>query len=174
MRKLAIIIFSVTFTFAFGILTSGYGEPAKVDFTGEWQLDKARSEGLPPGTDQALTVTQKAERLEAKFRVLGGPDGERTVEDAYVVNGEAADFKPPLIGGGGKVNSAKRTSKWSAEGKGFDAVEQTEVEGDEGTGTINATRTWRLSDDGKTLTIEMSVTMPGGTVNKSKRVFTKK
>ena len=170
MRKLATIIF----TFAFGALSIGYGEPAKVDFTGEWQLDKGRSEGLPPGIDQTLSIQQKAERLEAKFRVLGGPDGERTLEDAYVVNGEATDFKPPLIGGGGTVKSAKRTSKWSAEGKGFDAVEQTEVEGDEGAGTVKATRTWRLSDDGKTLTIEMSVTMPDGSVNKSKRVFTKK
>ena len=170
MRKLAIIIF----TFAFGALTIGYGQPAKVDFTGEWQLDKARSEGLPPGTDQVLTVKQQAERLEAKFRVLGGPDGERTAEDAYVVNGEATDFKPPIIGGGGTVKSAKRTSKWSTEARGFDTVEQAEVEGADGTDTIKATRTWRLSDDGKTLTIEMAVNMPDGSANKSKRVFTKK
>ena len=170
MRKLAIIIF----TFAFGALSIGYGEPTKIDFTGEWQLDKARSEGLPPGVDQVLTVKQQADRLEAKFRVLGGPDGERTAEDAYVVNGEATDFKPPIIGGGGTVKSAKRTSKWSAEGRGFDAVEEAEVEGSDGAGTIKATRTWRLSEDGKTLTIEMAVNMPDGSSNKSKRVFTKK
>ena len=168
MRKLAIIIF----TFAFGALTVGYGQSAKVDFSGEWQLDKERSEGLPPGTAQLMTVKQQADRLDVKFRVSGGPDGERTLDDTYVVNGEAADFKPPLMGGG-TVKSAKRTSKWSAEARGFDATEVADVEGPNGTDTVKATRTWRLSDDGKTLTIEMAVDT-GAQVNKSKRVFTKK
>lgn len=170
MRKLAIIIF----TFAFGALSIGYGESAKVDFTGEWQLDKERSEGLPPGTSQLMTVKQQANRLDVQFRVSGGPDGERTLDDTYVVNGEAADFKPPLMGGGGTVKSAKRTSKWATEGKGFDAAEQAEVDGPEGVATIKATRTWRLSEDGKTLTIEMAVDMPDGNSNKSKRVFVNK
>ena len=171
MRKLAIIIF----TFAFGALSLGYGQSAKVDFSGEWQLDKARSEGLPPGLDQAMTVKQEADRLEVKVRVSGGPQGDQTLEDRYVVNGEAADFKPPMVGGGGTVKSAKRTAKWASEAKGFDATEQAEVKGPDGSDdTLKATRTWRLSDDGKTVTIEMAVTMPDGAVNKSKRVFTKK
>lgn len=170
MRKLAIIIF----TFAFGALSIGYGQSAKTDFTGEWQLDKARSEGLPPGSDQSMTVKQQANRLDVKVQVSGGPGGDRTLEDAYVLNGEATDFKPPLMGGGATVKSAKRTSTLAAEGRGFDTTEQAEVEGEEGAGTIKATRAWRLSDDGKTLTIEMAMTMPGGSVNKTKRVFTKK
>ena len=170
MRKLAIFIF----TFAFGALSLGYAEPAKTDFTGEWQLDKARSEGLPPGSDQAMTVKQQADRLDVKVRVSGGPGGDLTLDDAYIVNGETAAFKPPLVGGGGTVKSAKRTAKWAAEGRGFDTSEQAEIEGSEGTNSMKATRTWRLSDDGKTLTIEMAVTMPDGAVNKSKRVFTKK
>jgi hypothetical protein len=169
MRKLAIIIF----TFAFGALSVGYGQSSKADFSGEWQLDKERSEGLPPGTSQAMTVKQQADRLDVKFRITGGPDGERTLDDTYVVNGEAADFKPPLMGGA-NAKSAKRTAKWATDGKGFDATEQAEVEGPNGTNTIKATRSWRLSEDGKTLTIEMAVDLPDGDTNKSKRVFTKK
>ncbi len=170
MRKLAIFIF----TFAFGALSLGYGQSAKVDFTGEWQLDKARSEGLPPGVDQAMTVKQDADRLEVKVRVSGGPQGDQTMEDRYVLSGEAADFKPPLIGGGATVQSAKRTAKWAADARGFDSTEQAEVEGPDGKATIKATRTWRLSDDAKTLTIDMAITNPEGAVNKSKRIFTKK
>ena len=170
MRKLAIIIF----TFAFGALSVGYGQSGKVDFSGEWQLDTVRSTGLPPGISQLMTVKQEANRLDVKFRVSGGPDGERTLDDTYVVNGEAADFKPPIMGGGGTVKSAKRTSKWASEGKGFDATEQAEIDGSEGPATVKATRSWRLSDDGKTLTIEMAVDAPNGETNKSKRVFTKK
>ena len=169
MRKLAIFIF----TFAFGALSLGYGQAAKTDFSGEWQLDKTRSEGLPPGMDQTMTVKQEADRLEVKVRVSGG-QGDQTHEDRYVVNGEAADFKPPLMSGGATVQSAKRTAKWAAEAKGFDATEQAEVEGPDGKATVKATRTWRLSDDAKTLTIEMAITNPDGAVNKSKRVFTKK
>ena len=171
MRKLAIIIF----TFAFGAISLGYGQSPNVDFSGEWQLDKARSEGLPPGADQSMTVKQEADRLDVKIRISGGPGGDQTHEDRYVVNGEAADFKPPMMGGGATVKSAKRTAKWTAEAKGFDSTEEAEVKGPDGSDdTLKATRTWRLADDGKTLTIEMAVTMPDGAVNKSKRVFTKK
>ena len=171
MRKLAIIIFA----FAFGTLSVGYGQSAKVDFSGDWQLDKTRTEGLPPGADQAMTVKQEGNRLDVTVRVSGGPGGDQTLEDRYVVNGEAADFKPPMMGGGATVKSAKRTAKWANEAKGFDATEQAEVKGPDGSDdTLKATRTWRLSDDGKTVTIEMAVTMPDGAVNKSKRVFTKK
>ncbi len=169
MRKLAIIIF----TFAFGALSIGYGQAVKADFDGEWQLDKERSEGLPPGSDQAMIVKQQGDRLDLKIRVTGGPGGDRTLEDKYVVNGEAADFNPPLMGGT-TAKSAKRTAKWSNEAKGFDATEQAEIDGPQGTQTVKATRTWRLSDDGKTLTIEMAVEQPDGDVNKSKRVFVKK
>ena len=171
MRKLAIFILTV----AFGTLSVGYAQSAKVDFSGEWQLDKSRSEGLPPGVDQAMTVKQDADRLEVKVRVSGGSQGDQTLEDRYVVNGEAADFKPPMVGGGGgTVQSAKRTAKWATEAKGFDATEQAELDGPQGKATVKATRTWRLSEDAKTLTIEMAVTNPDGAVNKSKRVFNKK
>ena len=170
MRKVAIIILAAVF----GTLSDGYAQAAKVDFSGEWQLDKSRSEGLPPGVDQAMTVKQDADRLEVKIRVSGGPQGDQTLEDRYIVNGEAADFKPPMIGGGGTVQSAKRTAKWATEAKGFDATDHAEVEGPQGKGTLKATRTWRLSEDAKTLKIQMVVTNPDGAVNKLKRVFNKK
>ena len=170
MRKLAIFIF----TFAFGALSLGYGQSAKVDFSGEWQLDKARSEGLPPGVDQAMSVKQAADRVEVKVRVSGGPQGDQTIEDRYVVNGEAADFKPPMIGGGATVQSAKRTAKWAAEARGFDSTEEAEIDGPQGKATIKATRNWRLSDDAKTLTVEMAITNPDGELNRTKRIFTKK
>ena len=171
MKKLAIFIF----TFAFGALSLGYGESSKIDFTGEWQLDKAQSQGLPPGSDQTMTVKQQGERLEVQVK-LAGPEGERTLSDTYVVNGEATDFKPPMVGGGGggTVKSAKRTAKWTSDGKGLDSSEQATIDGPQGEGTVKAKRNWRLSDDGKTLTIEMEISQPDGNVMKSKRVFAKK
>ena len=169
MKKLATFIF----TFAFGALSLGYGEPAKIDFSGEWQLDKAQSQGLPEGADQAMSVKQQAERLEVQIKV-SGPNGERTLSDSYVVNGKEADFTPPVMGGGATTKSAKRTATWSADGKGFDTSEQATLDGPQGEGNVKAKRNWRLSEDGKTLTIEMEITQPDGGVMKSKRVFAKR
>ncbi len=167
MTKLATLIL----TFAFGTLTLGYGQSPKVDFNGQWQLDTARSEGVPPGMNQVMTVKQDGERLEVQIK-LSGPDGERTASDSYSVNGKPADFTPVLVGGPA-AKEAKRTSAWSGDGRGFDAVEQATVDGPEGEGVIKASRNWRLSEDGKTLTIEMAVELPDSGVTKSKRVFSR-
>ena len=143
----------------------------KPDFSGEWELDPERSEGLPPGTKQHMTVKQSGDRLEVEVKV-SGPQGDRTVSDIYMVNGTETDFTPAIIGGG-KPKDGKRTSTWAADAKGFDATEQATVEGDGGTDTFKAKRTWRLSEDGKLLTIDMDIEGGGGPM-KAKRVFVKK
>lgn len=146
------------------------GAAAKVDLSGTWALDKAKSEGLPPDMDQTLTVKQTGDRVDVEAKITG-ERGVQTVTDSYVLDGKATDFTPALVGGG--KGKGKRTSTWTADGNGFDATEEAQVEGPEGEETIKATRRWRLSPDGKTLTVEMSFVGPGGS-GKSKRVFTKK
>lgn len=146
------------------------GAAANVDLSGTWALDKARSEGLPPDMDQTLTIKQTGDRVDVEVKVSGAR-GEQTVSDSYVLDGKEQDFAPALVGGG--TGKGKRTSKWTAGGDGFDAAEEAKVNGPEGEETVKATRRWRLSPDGKTLTIEMSFAGPNGAVN-SKRVFTKK
>ena len=143
----------------------------KPDFSGQWQLDPERSEGLPPGTTQLMTVKQSGDRLEVEIKVTG-PQGDRTVSDVYVVNGNEAEFTPAIVGGGTPKNG-KRTSTWAADARGFDSVEEATVEGDGGTDTLKGTRTWRLSEDGKLLTIDMHIEGGGGPM-KAKRVFVKK
>ena len=159
---------SIILMFAVTGLAAGAAD--KVDLTGTWVLDKARSEGLPPDMDQTLTVKQTGDRVDVEAKLSGGR-GEQTVADSYVLDGEAKDFTPALVGGG--TGKGKRTSKWSAEGDGFDASEEATVEGPEGEVSVKAKRRWRVSTDGKTLTIEMTFEGPNGVVN-SKRVFTKK
>ena len=146
------------------------GAAEKVDLSGTWALDKARSEGLPPDMDQTLTIKQTGDRVEVEAKITGGR-GEQTVADSYILDGEAKDFTPALVGGG--TGKGKRTSAWTAEGDGFDATEEATVEGPEGEVKVKAKRRWRVSPDGKTLTIEISFEGPNGVVD-SKRVFTKK
>lgn len=168
-RKLLIGIVALA-VFAFGI---GIVAAAKANFSGVWMLDTAKSEGLQPGTIQTMTVKQDGDRVEIETKLKAGDGAEQTLKDAYVLDGKEVDFTPPIIGGGA-AKKAKRTSKWTADEGGFDASEEVLVSApDGGEDTIKAKRRWRLSADGKTLTIEMDVELPNG-ATKSKRVFVKK
>lgn len=145
---------------------------AKANFSGVWTLDK--SEGLPPGMTQVLTITQNGDRLEVERKVKMAEDEGRTVNDAFVLDGKETDFKPLLVGGGGAtVKKAKRTAKWAEDGNGFDATEEATLEGPDGEDTIKVTQRWSLSADGKSLTIELEMKGPSGAM-KTRRVFVKK
>jgi len=62
------------------------GAPAaKADFSGTWVLDAPKSEGLPPGVEQTLVVTQQGDRVEAQ-NATKGPQGEQVIKDAYVLD----------------------------------------------------------------------------------------
>ena len=144
---------------------------AKADFSGTWVLDRAHSEGLPEGMDQTMTVTHKGDRLEVETKVTG-PQGDQTVPDTYVLDGKETDFVPRMLGGMGS-GTGRRTSRWSADGNGFDVTEKASVDGPQGKADVSATRKWTMSADGKSLTIEMSLKSPQGDFQ-FKRVFNRK
>ena len=166
-RKLLIGIVAVM-VFAFGVGNVA----AKGDFSGVWTLDVGKSEGMPPGLMQTMTVTQKGDRVEVETNSKVGEGQERVGKDAYVLDGKETDFTPPVPPGAAK--KAKRVSKLTADGNGFDVTEEAVLNAPDGSGegTVRAKRSWRLSADGKTLTIEMEVVNPNGT-SKSRRVFVK-
>jgi hypothetical protein len=143
----------------------------KPNFNGTWELDAAKSEGLPEGTKQILTVKQTGDRIDVETK-MSGPQGDKTVPDAYLVNGKEAEFKPPVISGG-TAKGGKRVSIWAKDGAGFDVQEQAQIDGPEGTDELKGKRTWRLSPDGKVLTIELDMAGKDGAI-KSKRVFNRK
>lgn len=163
----------LTLVVAAAFLSAGVNVAAaqKVDFSGTWALDKERSEGLPPGMDQTMTVRHSGDRVEVDAK-LSGPRGEQEVKDQFVLDGKEAEFTPPVLNGA-RAEKGKRTSKWSADGKGFDVSEEATIDGPDGPATVRATRRWQLSDDGKTLTVEMSFVGPQGSRN-TKRVFARK
>jgi len=146
-------------------LNFGASALAKADFSGNWTLDKARSSGWPPGMDQTMTVTQNGDSVKIET-TLKGEQGEQTVPDNYILDGKEKDLERGNAKG-------KRTSKWTADGNGFEVSEKVTAETPEGTVEIQATRKWALSTDGKTLTIEMTAKGPQGE-QQSKRTFIKK
>jgi hypothetical protein len=150
---------------------SAFCEPPKPDFSGTWELDPKKSEGVPGDMRQVMTVRQEGDRLEVEIKVRGN-QGDRTSTDSYVVSGQETEFTPTIIGGDGTAKG-KRVATWSANGSGFDTTEHATVKTDEGADEIKGKRTWRISPDGKTLTIEMDLAGKQGQMQ-SKRVFNKK
>ena len=157
---------------ALSTIVANAAEPTKSDFSGEWELDVEKSEGLPPGMKQTMVVKQSGDHLDVEMKV-SGPQGDRTVSDRYTLNGEETEFTPAIVGGG-TPKKGKRVTKRATDGAGLDMTEEATVENDQGgTDTLKGKRTWRLSQDGKVLTIEMEIEGGPGPM-KSKRVFVKK
>src|SRR5215212_869304 len=164
------LITAIVAILSLGHLASG-ADTAKPNFTGTWELDAKKSEGVPEGVTQVLTVKQVDDRIDLEIK-MSGPQGDRTLPDAYVIDGKETEFKPAIMSGG-NAKGGKRVSTWAKDGTGFDVQEQAVIEGPEGEDEVKGKRTWRLSPDGKVLTIEMDLTGKGGAI-KSKRVFNRK
>ena len=142
----------------------------KADFSGKWTMDKAKSEGVPPGMEQTMTITQTGDKIDLETKITGGPMGERVVKDSYTADGKETDFIPQ--GPQGAMGKGKRTAKWSADGAGVEVSETATLEGPNGPDEVSATRKWSLAADGKTLTIELTFSGEQG-MQKTKRVFVK-
>jgi hypothetical protein len=156
--------------FALSILTAPAADPARPDFSGRWELDGAKSEGVPPDTKQSMTVKQIGDRLEVVTKITG-PQQDRTVNDTFTLDGKPAEFTPAMLAGG-KAKNGIRTATWSADGKGMDVLEQADVETPQGADKIKGKRIWRLSEGGKVLTIEIDLAGEKGPI-KGKRVYQK-
>ncbi len=153
------------------VMSAGAAAAQKADFNGTWVLDKSRSEGLPPGFDQTMTIKQTGDSLNVEAKI-SGPQGEREIKDQFTLDGKEVDFTVPPMGGA-TVTKARRTPKWTSDGRGFDLIEDMMLDGPDGAAALKSTRQWRLSEDGKTLTVDVSVDGPRG-IRKSKRVFARK
>ena len=156
--------------FALSILTAPAADPARPDFSGRWELDAAKSEGVPPETKQSMTVKQTGDRLEVVTKITG-PQQDRTVNDTFTLDGKPAEFTPAMLAGGTAKNGI-RTASWSADGSGMDVLEEADVETSQGADKIKGKRTWRLSEGGKVLTIEIDLAGDRGPI-KGKRVYLK-
>jgi hypothetical protein len=140
------------------------------NFVGTWALDKANSEGLPPGMDQLMTVVQNGDKLAVETKLITD-QGEQVVPDSYILDGREVDFTPRTPGN--QSGKGRRTSKLSADGNTIDVTETATFEGPEGAIEVQATRKWTLSPDGKTLKIEMTINGPNGQ-QVLKRTFVRK
>jgi hypothetical protein len=147
---------------------SARGQEA-ANFTGVWVLDAGKSEGVPEGISQKMTVTHAGARIDIET-VVGTPAGEQRIKDFFVLDGAETEYVPPVIGDGS--GKGKRTSRWLAQKNGFEATESARLSGPDGEADVTVSRRWTLAPDGKTLTIDMIVNGLQGE-QKSSRVFVK-
>ncbi len=143
---------------------------AKANFSGTWVMDRSRSEGIPPNVEQTMTLTQADDNLIMQNKIVTA-EGDININDSFTVNGKEVEFTQKR---NNEEVKGKRTSKWLADGSGFESNEVfTVVGGDNLPITQQITRKWVMSADGKTFTVDLSGKTPNGDVH-TKRTFVKK
>lgn len=153
------------------VLTAGLViAAARANFTGTWVMDKSSTEGIPPNVEQTMTFTQVDDKLTFQNKIVT-PQGDILISDAFTINGKEVEFTQ-------KRNDdeikGKRVSKWLADGNGFESSEEMTTDGADGQPiTLQITRKWVMSADGKTFTVELTGKGPGGEQH-TKRTFVKK
>ena len=148
---------------------AGQGKAQMNDFAGTWVLDAAKSEGLPQGVEETMTVKQEKDKFTIESK-LKSPRGERTMNLDFAADGKEGPFTMRM---GPNEVTGKRTAKWGADATSVEITETADVPTPEGgTASVKMWRKWALSDDGKTLTAEETRTGPRGE-QKMKRVYTK-
>lgn len=159
--SLAVLVFSLSLV----------AVSAKANFSGTWNLDLSKSEGLPPTIKgQVMTVTQTEGKLNIESKITTD-QGDQSVSDTYTLDGKPADFTSK--GPNGVEGKGKRTVKWSDDGNRLEVKEEITYDTPNGAVALEIARTWTLSADGKTLTIVMDISSVMG-AQQIKRVFAKK
>jgi hypothetical protein len=144
----------------------------KLDFSGSWTMDRARSFGLPGNMNQTMTVTQSGDEIQVETKLIQ-PGNERTQKDTYVLDGKERDFTPP-VPPNAPANTpppkGKRIAYWMPGNKGILVDDVTTTETPNGPTITKVTRKWTFSNG--ELVIDMYVDNPNVSYE-AKRVFKK-
>ena len=141
----------------------------KPNFSGTWNMDRARSFGLPGNMTQVLTITQTDDKIEFETKLIQ-PGNERSVKDTYNLDGKEHEFTPQAPPNQ-TPPKGKRSVTWLPGDKGIMVTEVTTAETPKGTVTTQVVRKWTISGQGE-LVIDMYIDGPNGSFE-AKRIFTK-
>lgn len=144
---------------------------AQTGFSGAWLLNRERSEGLPSGMNQVMTVARNGNVIRVKTKLIT-EQGEQTVIDVYKMNGRETEFSAQAAAIGA-ASSGRRVARWATDGMGIEVHELSTVDTPNGFMTVEVARRWTISADGKSLTIKMTVKGPRGN-QQNKRIFVRK
>jgi hypothetical protein len=152
-------------------LAASAAAAAKANFTGTWVLDLSRSEGLPFGLEQTVTITQDGDKLDLVLKQKT-PQGERTVSESFMIDGKQAAFNPPAPPPSQpQPRNGKRTARWLGDNS-LEIHDTWDVDTPDGLDTMELKRRWTLAPDGKTFTVEQSFKGMLG-LSQTKRMYVK-
>src|SRR5262245_18507989 len=157
---------AVVFVFSCSLLSVAAVKP---DFTGTWNMDRARSFGLPGNMNQTMKISHKGDQIEVETKLIQ-PDNERTVKDTYILDGKEHEFTPQAQAGQ-PPPKGKRTANWLPGGNGITITDVTVSETPKGQVTSQVVRKWTISSAGE-LVIDMYVDSPNASYE-AKRIFKK-
>jgi hypothetical protein len=149
----------LAFILSFIIFTGASVLAQKVNLTGTWAFNEGKSQlgesrfRMPASK---ITITQDDNTLNME-KLAKGRDGEDvTMKEKYTLDGKVSENT-------GFMNSVKKsTISWSADNKILTVSSTTVMERDGNTTEIKAVENYKISDDGKTLTIDATTTSPRG------------
>ena len=144
----------------------------KPDFSGSWNMDRARSFGMPANMTQTMVVTQAGDEITAETKLIQ-PGNERTVKDTFVMDGKERDFNPPPppnAPANTPPPKGKRTANWLPAKNGIIVDDVTVSDSPKGPVTTKVTRKWTMA--GGELIIDMYVDNPNVSYE-AKRIFKK-
>ena len=136
----------------------------KADFKGEWTFNEGKSklgEGRFRMAPQKIKVTSEGETVTIE-RTSNTPNGETvSTSEKLTFDGKAAESTV--------FGSAKRSSvgSWSSSGEEMTIASTISGERNGQTFEIKTTEVWKLSDGGKTLTIDYTSVSQRGTNNQT-------
>jgi hypothetical protein len=142
---------------------------AKPNFSGTWNMDRARSFGLPGNMTQVLTITQTDDKIEMEAKLIQ-PGNERTMKESYSVDGKEYEFTPQAPPNQ-TPPKGKRTVTWLPGDKGIMITDVTTAETPKGPTTTQVVRKWTISGQGE-LVIDTFIDGPNGSFE-AKRIFTR-
>ncbi len=167
MKRMTMIALIAFAAIALSLVTAA----AKPDFSGSWNMDRARSFGMPGNMQQTMVVKQSGDEIQLETKLIQ-PDNERTVKDSYILDGKEHEFTPPAppnAPANAPAAKGKRTANWLPNGNGIVVNESTTTETPKGPVTNQLIRKWTLTGDGE-LTIDMYIDGPNGSFE-TKRIF---
>lgn len=162
-------------TAVFFILTSTAQNHA--NFSGEWKLNVSKSEiNLFP-----LCIFGGGDRMRSKTMKIAGHAGFLTVDVASEAHDGALVTRQEILTFDGKESVAtfvgspreKSTARWSADGQTLtvNSVRSFNTNGEKADFTV--TEVWRLTNDGKSISVQVNSRSISGGENKMRLIYDK-
>jgi len=143
-------------------LHAGAAASTKLRFGGRWALDASKSKGVAPVIEsQTMLIVTRQDTMAVEHQyVVNGKNptitaGTVTVQDTFVIDGQAADFVWRRLNG--QEGAGKRTSMRAAHGDTLEVHQKALFDSPQGPVTWHSDQKWWLSEDGHVLTVDAVV-----------------